>query len=102
MEQNKSPLIIRLEIDDEDLDSGVDAIALVESPAIEEDFYLFSKQEMESYTDYPQAASENAQRALNWAEKNGWGSCGTPVGKRRANQLANREPISEDTIARMA
>lgn len=56
----------------------------------------------ESYTDYPQAASYNAQQALEWAEKNGWGDCVTPVGKARARQLANREPISRDTIARMA
>lgn len=56
----------------------------------------------ESYTDYPQAATENAKIALRWAEQNGWGDCGTPVGKIRANQLANKEPISRDTIARMA
>lgn len=58
--------------------------------------------QFESYTDYPKAASENAKVALRYAEKNGWGSCGTPVGKIRANQLANFEPISRDTIARMA
>jgi hypothetical protein len=56
----------------------------------------------ESYTDYPEAASENAKIALRWADENGWGSCGTPVGKARANQLANKEPVSRDTIARMA
>jgi hypothetical protein len=56
----------------------------------------------EVYTDYPQAATENAKIALRWAEKNGWGSCGTPVGKTRANQLANREGISRETISRMA
>jgi DNA-binding phage protein len=56
----------------------------------------------ESYTDYPQAAIENAKVALRWAEKNGWGECGTQVGKIRANQLANNEPISRDTISRMA
>lgn len=56
----------------------------------------------ETYNDYPQAATENAKIALRWAEENGWGSCGTPVGKARANQLANRENISRDTIARMA
>ena len=56
----------------------------------------------ESFTDYPKQATENAKIALNWAEQNGWGDCGTPVGKARANQLANREPISRDTIARMA
>lgn len=60
------------------------------------------KIDLESYTDYPQQATENAKIALRYAEENGWGSCGTAVGKARANQLANREPISEDTIARMA
>jgi hypothetical protein len=57
---------------------------------------------LESYTDYPKQASENAKIALRYAEENGWGSCGTPVGKRRANDLANRKPLSRDTIARMA
>jgi hypothetical protein len=56
----------------------------------------------ESYTDYPEGAKSNAKKALDWAEKNGWGECGTPVGKARANQLANGEPISRETIARMA
>ena len=58
--------------------------------------------ELESYNDYPQAARNNAKRALEWAEKNGWGSCGTPVGKQRANQLAKGENITRETIARMA
>lgn len=39
---------------------------------------------------------------MRWVEKNGWGSCGEATGKARASQLANREKISEDTIARMA
>lgn len=57
---------------------------------------------LESYTDYPEAAKENAKIALRYAEENGWGDCGTAVGKQRANQLANGEAISEDTISRMA
>lgn len=56
----------------------------------------------ESYRDYPKAASENAKTALRWADENGWGSCGEATGKRRASQLANREPISLDTVKRMA
>lgn len=57
----------------------------------------------ESYNDYPESAKNNAQRALDWAEEHGWGSCGEGgIGKRRANQLAKGENISEDTIARMA
>jgi hypothetical protein len=61
-----------------------------------------SYEEFASYNDYPEAAKNNAQRALDWAEEHGWGSCGTAVGKARANQLAKGENISEDTIARMA
>jgi len=57
---------------------------------------------LETYNDYPKEASENAKIALRYAEENGWGDCGTSVGKARANQLANGENISEDTIARMA
>tara|TARA_Y100000592_G_scaffold2155_1_gene3368 strand:- start:12100 stop:12663 length:564 start_codon:yes stop_codon:yes gene_type:complete len=56
----------------------------------------------ETYNDYPQAATNNAKRALKWVDENGWGSCGTPVGKKRANQIANRESLSRDTIARVA
>jgi hypothetical protein len=57
--------------------------------------------EMESYSDYPDGVKNNAKRALEYANTNGWGSCGTPVGKQRANQLAKGEPISVDTIKRM-
>ena len=63
---------------------------------------IILKTELESYTDYPKQATENAKIALRYAEENGWGDCGTAVGKARANQLANGEPISEDTISRMA
>ena len=64
--------------------------------------YGFKQVKLESYTDYPESASNNAKRALEWVEKHGWGDCGEATGKRRANQLANKEPISRDTIARMA
>lgn len=43
----------------------------------------------------------NARKAIEYAEKNGWGDCGTPVGKQRANQLAKGEKISVETIKRM-
>lgn len=62
----------------------------------------FSSNFEETYNDYPKGATENAKIALRWADENGWGSCGTPVGKARANQLAKGENISRDTIARMA
>jgi hypothetical protein len=57
---------------------------------------------LETYNDYPKEASENAKIALRYAIENGWGDCGTPVGKARANQLANGENISRETISRMA
>jgi transcription elongation factor Elf1 len=55
----------------------------------------------ESYSDYPDSVKNNAKAVLKYAEENGWGSCGTPVGKTRANQLANGEPISLETVKRM-
>jgi hypothetical protein len=58
-------------------------------------------EELESYADNPESASNNAKRALKWKEENGT-SCGTSVGWRRASQLANRQPLSRSTIARMA
>ena len=134
--------------EDENSIQEVNAVALVDIPAIGENFFAFEKQIFvepkageseeefiprcisymvgegkeqdqaaaicyskwenkdqkfqESYTDYPKQASENAKVALRWAEKNGWGDCGTPVGKARANQLAKGEAITRDTIARMA
>ena len=56
----------------------------------------------ESITDYPKGVKSNAQKVLDFVDKNGWGSCGTGVGKQRANQLANGEPISIETVQRMA
>lgn len=55
----------------------------------------------ESISDYPEGVKEAAKKAVAHAEKNGWGSCGTGVGKQRASQLAKGEPISVDTIKRM-
>lgn len=70
---------------------------------LQEVLEALSEEELaKTYSDYPQAARNNAKRALKWAEENGWGSCGTSVGKQRANQLANGEPLSASTIARMA
>ena len=56
----------------------------------------------ESYNDYPDAAVENAKTALRWAKENGWGDCGEATGKLRANQIANREKLTRETIARMS
>ena len=98
MEKN----LIELKVLDDDDISGVYAVALVEEPAIQVDFYSFDDEEFETYNDYPEGARNNACRAVEWADKNGWGDCGTDVGKQRAHQLCKGENISEDTIARMA
>ena len=94
--------IVKLEIEDDALLSGVDAVAFVETPAHEQDFYAFKTEKFESYTDYPESAVNAAKRALEYRDNNPDNDCGTPVGWARANQLAKREPISEETIARMA
>ena len=83
-----------------DLDEFLNRLGLSISDFNSKDFNAITK--FDTYNDYPKAASRNAKAALNWAEKNGWGSCGTAVGKKRANQLANGDNISRDTIARMA
>lgn len=93
-----------LDRDVEELDENEATILLGQIKAlIRKDNRFKSKEriEFESYSDYPDAVKNNAKRALEWADKNGWGSCGTPVGKQRANQLAKGEPISVDTIRRM-
>ncbi len=102
---SKSVKIVRLDIDEMDDFSGVDAIALVEEPAIESNFIYFSKQEQnkevfESYSDYPDSVSNNAKRGIELNEKVN-NKCATQVGKVRAQQLAKKEPISVETIKRM-
>ena len=56
-----------------------------------------------TFNDYPQSATNNALRALKFREETqNVNKCGTPVGWARANQLAKREPISLETVKRMA
>lgn len=60
------------------------------------------KVEMESYTDYPQYMSDAAQVALNYIEESGNpNGCMTQTGKVRGQQLAQRKPISLETMKRM-
>jgi hypothetical protein len=59
-----------------------------------------SRIEMESYSDYPQAVSNNAKRGIELNEKNG-NKCATSVGKIRAATLAAKRPVSVETITRM-
>jgi len=83
-----------------DLDEFLNRLGLSISDFNSKEFNAITK--FDTYNDYPTAARRNAQPAINWAEKNGWGSCGTPVGKKRASMLANGDSLSRETIARMA
>jgi hypothetical protein len=92
--------IVKLLLDEDSLLGGIDAVALVEQPAIEEDFFMFAKEEFETYNDYPKAAVEAAKQGIK-RNKEGGNKCATQVGKVRAQQLANGENLSLDTIRRM-
>ena len=56
--------------------------------------------EMESFSDYPQSVSNNAKRCIELNKKVN-NKCATQVGKVRAQQLADRKPVSMETIKRM-
>lgn len=94
--------IVKLLIDELEEMMGINAVALVEEPAIEVDFQAFGKQleEFESYNDYPKKAVEDAKMGIKRNKELG-NKCGTLVGKQRAQQLANGENVTLDTIKRM-
>ena len=73
---------------------------LEERFTVEELKELLSKEELESYSDYPESVSNNAKRGIELNKAVG-NKCATQVGKVRAQQLANGEPVSERTIKRM-
>ena len=73
---------------------------LEERFTVEELKELLSKEELESYSDYPESVSNNAKRGIDLNKAVG-NKCATQVGKVRAQQLANGEPISENTVKRM-
>ena len=57
----------------------------------------------ERFDDYPEAASENAQMALDAREEtDNPNDCGTDVGWKRANQLANDEGITREQLGKMS
>ena len=61
-----------------------------------------SRVELESYTDYPEAAKKAAESAIKKnEEKSASAKCGTAVGKIRAQQIAQGKPLSYETIKRV-
>jgi hypothetical protein len=84
-------------------DEEQDETELEALTVIEELLAALESVDLASYDDYPQAASDNAQKVLNWRKRYGDEVNGmTAIGWRRANQLAKRQNISRETIARMA
>lgn len=77
-------------------DNNADVIAELGEVGIK-----FADMFAESYSDYPDAVKNNAKAAIKWTEENGWGDCGTDVGKQRAHDLANGRPVSLETVKRM-
>ena len=61
---------------------------------------ILSGEELESYADYPDAVSNNAKRGIELNEKVN-NKCATQVGKIRATQLAQKKPVTVETIKRM-
>jgi len=52
------------------------------------------------WTDYPQAATDHAKRALKLRKEEGT-DCGTPVGWESARILANKEAVTEQRLPRI-
>ena len=81
--------------------SAIDAEEQEALKKIEEIKNLFTKKtELQSFTDYPQAVSNNAKRGRELNEKVG-NKCATNVGKMRSADLAAGRAVSVDTIKRM-
>ena len=90
-----------------------DLVIPEEPKSVDIDFSSLFKEEKEevvkketkqkTYNDYPQGATNNARRMLEWREKYGRDVVkgGTRVGWERANQLASRESLSLDTVKRI-
>jgi hypothetical protein len=90
---------------------GHSLVSANESFNFQKDIDLFSEVEaeillekikavFESYADYGDDIRNNAKRGIELNDKVG-NKCATQTGKVRAQQLANGEPISVDTLKRM-
>jgi len=88
-------------IEEEPKSVNIDFQSLMKQEIKKEDTQVETKQE--SYDNYPQGATNNARRMLEWREKYGRDVVqgGTRVGWERANQLANREALSLETVKRV-
>lgn len=86
-----------------DIDLVGDPIDLPKPEPVEVEEEEKKSLKAESYSDYPQGATNNAKRMLEWREKYGRDVVqgGTNIGWIRANQIASREPLSLDVVKRV-
>lgn len=78
--------------------------AAFDTDLLPEDHPMSSKKEdKQEYTGYPQSATNNARRMLDWIEEYGRDVVqgGTQTGLARARQLAERRPLDRETINRI-
>jgi len=102
-EHQKSDVKLSLEKNIEELTEDEAEVLLGQIKAIiRKDKRYKSKQwiEMETYADYGSGVKNNAKKGIELNEKNG-NKCATQTGKVRAQQLANGEAVSVQTIRRM-
>jgi HK97 family phage portal protein len=71
--------------------------------AINKGFFLTDREIKQEYTGYPQSATNNARRMLDWIEEYGRDvvTGGTQTGLARARQLSERRPLDRETINRI-
>jgi hypothetical protein len=103
LEHKKSDVKLALEKNIEDLTDDEAEVLLGQIKAIiRKDKRYKSKQwiEMETFADYGSGVRSNAKKGIELNEKNG-NKCATQTGKVRAQQLANGEAVSVQTIRRM-
>ena len=103
LEHKKSDVKLALEKNIEDLTDDEAEVLLGQIKAIiRKDKRYKSKQwiEMETFAHYGSGVRSNAKKGIELNEKNG-NKCATQTGKVRAQQLANGEAVSVQTIRRM-
>ena len=71
--------------------------------AINKGFFLTNSEQKQEYTGYPQSATNNARRMLDWIDEYGRDEVrgGTQTGLARARQIAERRPLDRETINRI-
>lgn len=89
-------------IDTEDPMAGLELNTT--TPKFDRDQSESLKTKAETFNDYPESAVNNAKKVLKWRDEHGRDEVkgATRIGWTRANQLANKEKLSKDTIRRMA